>query len=254
MNDIKHIYDFIVYNEENVEVIKETDNGKLHTTELKRIPKTIVMKEPSRQEMEELETAYAVAMSNSIRKGIMTKAMLAKFYAENGGVMTQEEGRKLAKLYDDYAIKQLEFQRLALNSQKNDERLTELTAEIMVLYTAIQDVETLQSGIFDQTAETRSRNKAVEWCMMNLTYVIQDIPKEGGEVTQRYIPFFGDGSMEDRLEQYDTMLAVGNEFDLKVINKIAIMFAFWYLGRAVERNDFDTVMDSIDPGYKTQAE
>ena len=44
----------------------------------KEIPFKFVLKEPTRRELEEADMEYSIEMSRCIKKGVLTKAMLAK--------------------------------------------------------------------------------------------------------------------------------------------------------------------------------
>ena len=68
-----------------------------------------------------------------------------------------------------------------------------------------------QAALFDQTAETRARNKTILWWILHLSYL-----QEGND----YKPYFGDGSLENRLERYDVYEEEGDEFDEEVIRKL----------------------------------
>ena len=85
----KIIYSFTV---EKKETVKETEeqtqegkDGKKETVSItkeveKLIPYQCIIRSPSRREMEEAELEYSIEMSKCIKRGILTKAMLAKKY------------------------------------------------------------------------------------------------------------------------------------------------------------------------------
>ena len=58
--------------EEEVEVTKTVE---------KEIPVKFILKDPSRRELEEADMEYSIEMSRCIKKGVLTKAMLAKKYS-----------------------------------------------------------------------------------------------------------------------------------------------------------------------------
>jgi hypothetical protein len=55
--------------EEEVEVSKKVK---------KEVPYKIIIKDPTRRELEDADMEYSIEMSNCIKKGILTKAMLQK--------------------------------------------------------------------------------------------------------------------------------------------------------------------------------
>ena len=77
-------------NKEQVEVTKEIEDA---------VPYRIILKQPNRREMEEAELEYSIEMSRCIKQGILTKAMLSKKYSDAGGLMAEEDAKKLSRLY-----------------------------------------------------------------------------------------------------------------------------------------------------------
>ena len=87
----KTIYDFEVLLEEETEEtqtkhVKNKETGDTEEVSTKKkvkkeIPYGIVIYEPSRRQVEEADMEFSVEMSKCIKRGILTKAMLAKKYA-----------------------------------------------------------------------------------------------------------------------------------------------------------------------------
>ena len=84
--EFKELYSFTV--DEEVEVEKKTTKKDKKTGEettitkkvKEKVPVVVKIKRPSRRELEEAELEYSVEMSRCVKKGILTKAMLAKKY------------------------------------------------------------------------------------------------------------------------------------------------------------------------------
>ena len=86
----KIIYDFEVFLEKEVEETetKQVKNKETGDTEevstkkkvKKEIPYSVLIYEPSRRQVEEADMEFSVEMSKCIKRGILTKAMLAKKY------------------------------------------------------------------------------------------------------------------------------------------------------------------------------
>ena len=90
--EFKELYSFTV--DEEVEVEKKTTKKDKKTGEettitkkvKEKVPVVVKIKRPSRRQLEEAELEYSVEMSRCVKKGILTKAMLAKKYSDTGGV------------------------------------------------------------------------------------------------------------------------------------------------------------------------
>ena len=119
----KIIYSFTV---EKKETVKETEeqtqegkDGKKETVSItkeveKLIPYQCIIRSPSRREMEEAELEYSIEMSKCIKRGILTKAMLAKKYSDTGGLLAEDDAKFLANKYVDYSSLTNEYQKLQL--------------------------------------------------------------------------------------------------------------------------------------------
>ena len=75
------------------------------------------------------------------------------------------------------------------------------------------EIEKTKSEIFEQTAENRARNKTIMWWVLNLAH-----KKEGKD----FIPFFGEGTFDEKIKMYDEIEESENEF----LKKILVRFFF----------------------------
>ena len=91
--------------EEEVEVTKKVK---------KDIPYKVIIKDPSRRQLEEADMEYSIEMSNCIKKGILTKAMLAKKYSDTGGMLSESDANRLVELYAELADLEGEYTRRTL--------------------------------------------------------------------------------------------------------------------------------------------
>ena len=105
----KELYSFSVDREVEKEVSstrkdKKTGEEITVTKKVKEIePLAVKLKKPSRRELEDAELEFSVEMSKCIKKGILTKAMLAKKYSDTGGMLSENESKKLVDLYKKIA-------------------------------------------------------------------------------------------------------------------------------------------------------
>ena len=91
-------------------------------------PFTIGIKEPTRRELEEADMEFSIEMSNCIKKGILTKAMLAKKYSDTGGLLAESDANKLVDLYAELADCEAEYTQRTLQN-RNVKRLPKAVKE-----------------------------------------------------------------------------------------------------------------------------
>ena len=107
----KIIYQFTVKTEKDVEEEKTSkrknkETGEMETTTTtkvvkKLVPTEIILYQPSRRQVEDADMEYSIEMSKCIKKGILTKAMLAKKYSDTGGLISEEDSQRLTRLYKE---------------------------------------------------------------------------------------------------------------------------------------------------------
>lgn len=240
----KWLYEFTI----NREVEKErktkstNDEGKkIEITEKYTEPTAVnfYLKKPTRKLYDDAELFYGVKMSEGIKAGLLTRNLLAKRYEDDGGAFSEVEKKRYSELYLEIYNKEGEFQKLQLNldnkSQDLKEKLSQdLVEEISALRRELTDIENSQSNIFDQTAENRAKNQTIMWWVLTLSHWKE---YDHNEIA----PFFGTGSHEEKLEQYDTYEESDDDFHLETIKKLAYFISFWYMGRATNEDDFKAV-------------
>ena len=245
---MNELYSFYISKEKEIEKTEETPDGKLTKKVKESIPVKLILKKPSRLEMERAEEVYAVEWSESVKKGILTKPMLARVYSDSGGFFSKEESGVYIALLESFGQKDLEYKKIGLVSNPDEDtekRKKNLQDELSSIVVKIQNFENQQSQIFDQTAEVRARNKTIQWLVLNLTYTLEDSedPK----------PFFKGKNDDEKQESYYLMLEGGDDFDIKVVDKSALTFSFWYMGKASSKEDFEFLDKQIESESKEES-
>ena len=92
----------------------------------------------------------------------------------------------------------------------------------------------MEDSLYEETAESRARNKVILWWMLHLAY-----SEEGEKETE----FFGKGSFEDRLERYDEIDEGEEFFEIVVARKFAYYVSFWFVGRPNTQKEFQEMID-----------
>jgi hypothetical protein len=259
MNDtrkkMREIYSFAFEKEQKV---KQTETKKIKNEEtdqeeeisvtkdvVEKIPYRLVMKQPTRRQIEEAELEFSVEMSNCIKRGILTKAMLAKKYSDTGGLLAEEDAKALTKMYVEYGELSQENEKLQIKnvkSEKNKERMNEIAGRIAVLRKDIINVETSYSNLFNHTADVRAENKVIQWYILNLTYIQKDQDDEMSLL-------FEGRDFDQKLQVYYEMEEDGNELYDLVGGKIAALYSFWYYSSGtVSHIDMEKLDQDIEEG------
>tara|TARA_R110000765_G_scaffold150634_2_gene253261 strand:- start:2390 stop:2752 length:363 start_codon:yes stop_codon:yes gene_type:complete len=91
-----------------------------------------------------------------------------------------------------------------------------------------------EDGLYEETAESRARNKVILWWMLHLSHAEQD---------SKEVEFFGSGKLEDKLKYYDDIDEGEDIFDIVVARKFAYYVSFWFVGRPNSQREFQEMVD-----------
>ena len=224
---------------------KETsknDKGETVTTE-KEVTKTInqkvFLRKPTRSLYDGAELFYGVKLSEGIKAGLLTRALLAKRFSNDGGVLSNDEKDRYAELYLKLYETQLDAERLSANKDDQDqEKLESLLEESADIRRQLTDFEMAQSQLFEQTAENRARNKTILWWVLNLSHFEDEDGKNS--------VIFEGKDFEEKLNSYDSMEEGGDDFDEELLQKLIYYVSFWYVGRVSNQEEFDNLLKSED--------
>lgn len=204
------------------------------------VPVTFAIQKPNRKLYESGELHYGVRLSEGIKAGLLTRALLAKRYKDDGGPMSEPEKKRYAELYYQLAYQQDQLEKLKLNIDKKDEDTRnklagEIMAEITFLQEELQEYELAQSSLFDQTAEKRAQNQTIMWWVLHLAHQ----KSEDGN----YTPVFGAGelSFDEMLDKYDEIEERSEPFWTEVIKKYAYFITFWYTNGLSDQSQFEEI-------------
>ncbi len=192
---------------------------------------------PSRRQMDEAETQYAIEISNCIRRGILTKAMLAKKYADTGGMLTEGEAKRLSELYEKFTHQTAEFTRLSVieaKTKKTTDKIRALEEEMSHIKKEIVDIEMTNLSLFQNTADTKAQIRVITWYVLYLTFI-----ENNGE----WEPYFKGKSFEERLDFYYEKEDSDDEFYRAAIKKIMAIISFWFYSSNTDQKGFDKMME-----------
>jgi hypothetical protein len=251
---MKEIYSFNVEVEREVQETetkkrKNKETGKMEEVSVdktvkKEVPIKIIIKEPNRRQLEDADMEFSIEMSNCIKRGILTKAMLAKKYSDSGGLLSEEDAKFLTRKYSELGDLQNKYTRLSAKPKKtkaDEDRLTSMMGDMADKRREIVDIETSYSSLFNHTADNKAQNKVILWYLVNLSHYQED---ESDDIK----PFFNGEESEDKINQYYDIDENGDEiFDLAK-DKLSTFLSFWYFSSNASVEDFDQLNQDIDTG------
>ena len=246
----KELYTFTIFEDREIiveETTKDEATGKETTIKKKTIEKSpveVFLKRPTRRQIEEADLEYSVEMSRCIKKGILTKAMLAKKYSDTGGLMSETESTRLVELYKEIYDIQTENIKLEAITNKTDEikeRLSDVVIKSTQIRKEIVDIESSYRALFDHTADSKAQNKIILWYIINLTF----IKKADDDVAKSY---FKGKDFEAKLESFYEKEEESSEQYLQLSKKLSTLVAFWFFNQASSKEEFEELDRKIEAG------
>ena len=252
---MKEIYSFEVNLEKEVEkktekviIDKDTKQEKkisVNEKVIEKEPVRVILKEPNRRQIEEADMEYSIEMSQCVKRGILTKAMLAKKYSDSGGLLAEEDAKTLTSKYADLSKLQTDFTRLNTkttkkNPEENKTKEAEIIGKIAEVRREIVDMETAYASLFNHTADTKAQNRVILWYVLNLTCVVrgEEDPEE----------FFPGETFEEREQAYYDLDEAGDELYNLIQAKIATFVSYWYFTSGVTREELAQLDKDIEEG------
>ena len=207
------------------------------------VPVQVIIQEPNRRQIEEADMEYSIEMSKCIKKGILTKAMLAKKYSDSGGLLTEEDATFLTKKYGELAELQANYTKLGSKTGKKtkteNKKITDLLHELAKVRREIVEMETAYSSVFNHTADTKAQNRVVLWYVLNLSHT----QKEGQD--EAAVLFEGK-TFDEKLDNYYRLDDEGDPLYALIQDKLATYISYWYFSAVTTREDFEQLDKDIE--------
>lgn len=233
---------------------KNKETGKMETVEetvirtvVEKIPVRIILRKPSRTQIEDGDMFYSIWLNKFIKMGLLTRAMLAKKQVDIGGTLNEDDKMNYARLYLQLFEKQQNIIRYSAKDQDEmspdeKERLQSAVADLAVIRKQLADFEAAQASIFDHTADVKARNKTITWFLLHLAYR-QEGEGETDAVDQ--VPIFSGTDYEEKYRSYQELDEAQDEIFLKCIDKLSTVATIWYMSGVQDQTDFDAVLNQI---------
>lgn len=254
----KWLYKFVTNKTETkteTKKVKDSDGKETTetTSETVEKPITIAIAKPRRRLYEDAELFHGVKLSEGIKAGLLTRHLIAKRYDNDGGLFSEAERDEYASLIILKTQKIKDYQMSGIdesNKEKTEKNKAKLLEELTAIEEQIQNFESERSSLFEKTADVRAENQLVMWWTFMLGYYSdKDDPKD-----EDFVPVFGEGSFDDRLESYDNFYDEEDEFWLPVTKKLAFLTSFWHNGSIKNQEAFGEAEKLYDDSLKAETE
>ena len=248
---MKTLFDFRIKKKVTETKKESSKNEKGETVTVEKEVETttsqvVLIKKPNRSLFDEAELFYGVRLSEGIKAGLLTRALLAKRFSNDGGILSDDDKDRYADLYLKLYEVQLEHDHLAGVGKKKTKaqevKLADLVEQLGVIKKELTDFEMAQSSLFEQTAENRARNKTILWWTLHLGYLLNDEEDEDAEP----IPVFEGDTYEEKLEKYDKMEEDDDEFVEELLSKLLYYVSFWYVGKVNTEEEFKKLLNETE--------
>ena len=236
-----NIYKFTLTKTEKKKVEVERKNKETGEMETVLTPKTVktpiefVIKKPSRRIIDEAEAQYAIELSKNIKRGIVTKDMMVKKYADTGGSLTEEEVKDmLRKLQRSNEIAN-EIQLLsATDKENNKEKIEELEEELLSVRKELIDLEVAMQGVYEHTADARAERSMLLWYTIQLAKKIE----EGEEKD-----FFNGIIYEDQLEDLYEKDEGEDEIEKEALSNFMLVVSYWFYNNSADEKQIKEFLE-----------
>lgn len=234
----KELYSFRVY-KDKIEELEKTD-GALNNPENYF---DIVIKEPSRREMEQSDFEFSIEMSRCIKEGILTKGMLVKKYSDTGGVLSEDDAKAMEDLYSELGRIESEITKSTQKSpehrsEKDEESIQKLYSSYAQTRNEIVTLESAYRNLFNHTADVKAQNKQILWYVVTLAHT----KNQKGE----YEPIYKGDTFEEKIESLYKMEEENDKLYSLCQAKISTVVVYWYHSSSPSKEEFDNLIRDID--------
>jgi len=144
---------------------------------------------------DECNLFYSVKVSEGVKAGLLTRAMINKRYKNDGGGLSEEEQKDFNEKYGELLLKEKEFQVVQLNLQddkdisdeERQKRLGVLVEEMEDLKAELEKYQVTAEALYEHTSEARAARLTNMWWLLHLTYIKFKNDKKGG--IDDYMPY-----------------------------------------------------------------
>lgn len=239
-SSFKTLHSFVVnIDKEVTEVTTTEENGQKVTREsktTKSVPHTIVLKEPSRRERQDLSLFQGVMYNEAISKGLLPKVVMQqKVGRDAASPLSEDEDKNIAAMNARLQELSNDYMRINANREPdNDElkaRKDRLLLEYSALYKKVEDLNTAYQSVYAYTAENYMQTKTLSWLSLFLTY-LKTTPDAKPE------PMFPGTDFATKEEKAGDMDDIGDALYKAALEKLPTYWMLYLFNRANKPEDF----------------
>ena len=237
----ENIYEFALKKKvkKQVETKRKGKDGEEETVLSNRtvsVPVKFFVKKPTRRMADEAEVFYSIQLSKAIKMGIVTKAMLIKKYADNGGALSEEESKLLLKSLKKLNDLENEYKLCFVNKTKESEKRSEgLALEIVTLKRELQELESSLQSVYQHTADAKAEKEVLLWYAIQLAKFSEDTEEER--------QFFEGGDFEEQLENLYDKYEEDESFESEATSTICKVVGYWFYNQEADKQSIEEFID-----------
>jgi len=200
---MKQIFSYTLKYPTKEKVTKIQEDGSELTT-LQEIEKEIkvIIKEPSRKEIEAAKNVYQETWADAVRRGILTRAIIDKTYDNSDGFLSelekkdlQESIEKINEIREEYTkFKDIKEEDLTAEQK---EQIEKLSSEFSSTQDKFNELERRSEILYRNSAETIAADKQITYNTLFLSYIEKD-----GKIE----PVVPGDTIQVRLEKFDAII------------------------------------------------
>ena len=249
MSSLKFVFKFTASKTQEVEKteveMRDGQEVKVVKKVKEQVPVNFGILKPGRGLKEEAEIFHAGLMNEYIiNKGLMTRQQLIKRYANDGGSMSEPEKVQYSILLagilkDEERLARIQINLDGLTAEEKNKEIEKTTQALVMARSELHSIISGQNSLYEHTAETKAEEKTIFWWVLKLAYVEKD---------GNYVPFFGPGSISDRMAKYDEFEEENDPFMVEITKRFLWFTGLWYSGQISSESDFQRVSEEFKLG------
>jgi len=249
MEKVKYLYESTVEKivEEKV-TEKRQENGQeieVSKTVKTKKPFKIAVLKPDRKKFKEAEIFYAKTLSHYLKEGLLPYSLVSKRYMNDGGPLSDDEKKFINTLREKYAEIQEEYFSMPSElTEVQGKRRAEILLEMTDINKILNEIQNNYAELFDNTAESKSKNDTIEWWILNLSCADED--GKGLKL------FYGEEDFSSKTKKLEDNEAKDDPFLNEVIKKLSYFISFWYASKSqLKEEDFKSAEEHYKQNVTT---
>lgn len=246
---MKKIFSFTINKLIEVEKTEEKDDGSKVITKVKEnTPIPFCILKPTRIMIDDGELYYHQAYSKYLDADVKPEILLRKMYSNQNGIFTEKEKKEYVDLIIELGsnlTKIREYEEKKELDEKEKSIVGELNRRNKEIQNEIASFENVKQSIFENSAESLSRNKTAFWWLLKLLYNESDMtPVFAGETHEERA-----NSFDEINEKIDDGVEEG-KFYSNLIARASFLASLLYLNGSIKPDEFSKLVAEYDSRIK----